>query len=325
MKKAVILISLVLFIGFTNAQDVNSKHPLFKVTSFSSSIGFSGAMTSNTDADYYELKGAVENPDLFVDISEFTNSGNGWNSNGMYFNGYGSYGYYSGGSGNGSVVFNLGLTPYCKKLGKYRDNRELRISVGSNFGTRNSFNYYDNNTFVIDTFQSVNGNGVFYADSSIRNDYYYSLDFTEMNFGLSYIFKTDVNRRVHFYAGIGIKYGIAIRSTVSYSHNTYKSVYYYNENDKPLEGGSFYYGNYNNNSYTDSYSTTKLKNPMQFVRAYIPIGFSLRLSNKTSSFFNHVNLYTELNPGVEFQIISSDKTYVNPYIGAAFIGFNYHW
>jgi hypothetical protein len=171
----------------------------------------------------------------------------------------------------------------------------------------------------------VNGNGVFYADSSIRNDYSYSLDFTEMNIGLSYLFKTDVKRKAHFYAGIGINYGITIRSIVSYYHNTYKSVYFYHDNDKPLDDGIFYYGNYNNDGYTESYSSTKLKNPMQFARAYIPIGFSLRLSNKTSSFFNHVNLYTELNPGVELQVLSPDDTYINPQMGAAIIGFNYHW
>ena len=64
---------------------------------------------------------------------------------------------------------------------------------------------------------------------------------------------------------------------------------------------------------------------MQFVRVYLPIGLSIRLSKKTESFFNHVDLYTELNPGVEIQMLSSDKTYANPYIGFAFIGFNYHW
>ena len=325
MKKSLILLSLLLFIGFSNAQDVNSKHPLLKVTSFSSSIGFSGAMTSNTDADYYILQKAVENPDLFIDITGLSKSDNAWNMNGMYYNSYGSFGYSGGGSGNGSLAFNLGLTPYSKKLGKYRDNRELRFSVGGNMGVRNSFDYYDNNTFVIDTFQSVNGNGVVYADSSIQNSYNYSLDFSEINFGCSYLFKTDINRTVHFYAGVGLNYGIALKSTVSVSQYTNRSVYYYNEYNKPNENEAGFYGNVNNNGYSDSFSETKLKSPMQFVRVYLPIGLSIRLSKKTESFFNHVDLYTELNPGVEFQLVSSDKTYANPYIGVAFIGFNYHW
>lgn len=326
MKKTLILLSLLLLLGFVNAQEKTSKPPCFRVSSFSSSIGFSGAMTTSTESDYYDLKNAAEDPGLFVDIEGFSHSGNGWNAGGMHFNGFDNYGYSTGGSGNGSVLFNLGLTPYSKKLGKYRDNRELRISVGSNVGTRNSFMYYDNNSFVIDTFQSVNGNGVIYADSSIRHDYYYSLDFTEINLGLSYLFKTDVSRRAHFYAGIGFNYGIAIRSTVNFNHNVNKSVYYYDENDKPADDYSFHFGNgFGGYYYSDTYKTIKLKSPMQFVRAYLPLGFSLRLSNNKTSFFNHVSLYTELNPGIEFQMLSSEKTYINPYVGAGVVGFIYRW
>ncbi|HEY9113756.1 MAG TPA: hypothetical protein VIN10_03595 [Bacteroidales bacterium] len=325
MKKILLFTSLMFLIGYANAQDGNSKQPLFKVTSFSSSIGFAGVMTSNTDEDYYGLQKAVQNPSLFIDVSGFTNNssyyGNYGFNGGYYYNGYG------GGAGNGSAVFNLGLTPYSKKLGKYRENRELRISVGSNFGTRNTFDFYDNNTFRIDTFQSVNGSGIVYADSAIYSNYSYSLNFTSINFGVSYLFKTDMKRRVHFYAGGGVNYGIALNSTVDVYENIYKSVIYYNEYQNPSENDNnyYYYDGNNNGSYSYSNSSTSLIKPMQFVRFYIPVGLSLRLSNKETSFFNHVDLYTEMIPGVELQIISYDKTYANPYFGIAFIGFNYHW
>lgn len=320
IKKTFLLLTLVSFIGFANAQDENSKKACFRVSSFSSSLGFSGAMTSNTDADYYILKNATENPELFVDITGFKSSGSSWDFNSYYSNGM----YYTSGGGNGNLLFNLGLTPYSKKLEKYRENRELRFSLGGSFGSRNSFYYNDNNYFEIDTFQSINGNEIIYADSNINKDYYYSLDYSEINFGLSYIFKTDVSRRVHFYAGVGVNYGIALRSTVSVDENIYRSVYYYNENDKPTDDDMVYYDN-SNSSVTFYSSTTNLKSPMQFVRAYIPLGFSLNLSKKPASFFSHVDLYTELNPGVEFQILSSEKTYANPYIGVGLIGFRYKW
>jgi hypothetical protein len=319
-RPSAFLAVLALFIGFASAQDVNPKHPCMKVTSFSSSIGFSGAMTSNTDEDYYILKDAVENPDLFVDIKGLNGGSNSsWNYNDMYYNNYGS------GSGGGNLVFSLGLTPYSKKLGKYRDNRELRFSVGGSLGTRNSFYYYDDYSFVIDTFQSINGSGVLYADSSISKHYSYSLEYSEINFGLSYLFKTDVNRKVHFYAGIGANYGIALRSAVSVVEDTYRSVYYRNEYDSPSDGGYTYSGYYDPYAYSYNSPTTNLKSPMQFMRAYIPLGLSLNLCKKPDSFFHHVDLYTELNPGVEFQILSPDKTYANLYMGAAMIGFNYHW
>lgn len=322
MKKAVILLSLLMTFGYLNAQDATSKHPCFRVSSFSASIGIPGAMTSNTMDDYNNLKGAVKDPELFVDLTGYTKEDHDWSSNGMH---YGPTGISYMGTFSGSMAVNLGLTPYSKKLGKYRENREFRLSLTTNIGVRNTFNYYDNNTFVIDTFQSVNGNGIVYADSSIFKNYYYELNFTEVNFGLSYLFKTDVNRRVHFYTGAGFNYGITLRSTVNVTEYIDRSVYYYDQYNKPSEDEAGFYGNVDNHGYTDKYYDTKLKNPIQFVRVYVPFGLSLRLSKKPESFFNHVDLYTEFDPGVEFQIMGSATSYVNPYFGFAFIGFNYHW
>jgi hypothetical protein len=322
MKNALVFLSLLLCIGIANAQDATTKHPCFKTTSFTASIGLPGAMTSNTLSDYYDLKGAVEDPSLFVDLTGFSKTEHEWSSNGMQFSpeGMSYFGTFSG-----SLAVNLGLTPYSKKLGKYRDNRELRITIGGNTGVRNTFNYYDNNTFVVDTFQSVSGNELVYADSSIYTNYYYELVFTEMNIGLSYLFKTDVNRRVHFYAGAGFNYGISLKSSVSRHEYIDRSIYYYNQYNKPSEDEAGFYGIVDDHGYSDSFAETKLKSTMQFVRVYIPFGLSLRLSKKPQSFFNHVDLYTEFDPGVEFQIVGSGLSYVNPYFGFAFIGFNYHW
>ncbi len=324
MKKSIVsLLCLFALIGSLTAQNEASKPSCFKVTSFSSSLGFGGATTSNTDNDYYLLKNAAENPDLFIDISSYENGSSSWSYNGIYYN---SYGYYGNGGGNGNLLFNLGLTPYSKKNEQYRDNRELRISIGGSLGTRNSFFYYDNNSFVIDTFQSVSGSGIVYADSVINKHYTYTLEFSEVNFGLSYLFKTDVSRRVHFYAGAGVNYGITLRSSVNVTEDIWRSVYYYNEYDKPVDDESGFYGYYGNNGkYSYSSNSTNLENPLHFVRIFIPIGIDLSLSKKASSFFSHVDLYSELNPGVEFQILGQEKTYANPYFGMAFIGFRYHW
>jgi len=323
-KTTILLLSFIFFIGFANSQEQTAKKPCFRVSSFSTSIGFGGALTSNTSEDYYFLKDAVENPGLFIDITNLKNSGSSWTYGGMGYYGYGGYSYYNGGTGNGNLLFNLGLTPYSKKLEKYRENRELRFSIGGNMGSRNNFYYTDNNTFVIDTFQSVSGGGVVYADSVINKHYSYTLDFSEINFGVSYLFKTDVKRVVHFYAGAGLNYGITLRSAVNFYEDTYRSIYYYNDYNKPAEGETYY--SYNNH-YSSTYSTetTNLKKPMQFARLYIPLGISINLSKKPTSFFSHVDLYAELNPGVEFQILSPDKTYANPYIGFAFIGVRYKW
>jgi hypothetical protein len=62
-----------------------------------------------------------------------------------------------------------------------------------------------------------------------------------------------------------------------------------------------------------------------FARIYIPLGIEIKLSKKPTSFFSHVDLYAELNPGVELQFLGGEKTYANPYFGMAFIGFRYHF
>jgi hypothetical protein len=323
-KMPYFLFALMLISGISVAQETSSKNPCFRVSSFSSSIGFGGALTSNTSADYYLLKDAVDNPDLFIDISDYQQDGSSWSNGGMFYGGFGSYGYTGGGSGNGNLLFNLGLTPYSKKLNKYRENRELRLSLGGSFGNRNNFYFSDNIYTPIDTFQSVNGNGTVYADSAFTKHYSYSLHFSEINFGASYLFKTDVNRRVHFYAGAGFNYGITLRSSVNIYEDSFRSVYYYDEFNKPDDDESTYY---HGDNYETNYSstTTNLSSPMHFIRVFIPIGVSLNLSKKSESFFSHVNLYTELNPGVEFQVLSSEKTYANPYVGVGFIGFRYKW
>jgi hypothetical protein len=323
MKKLTALaLSMILLTGFTYSQEETGKKPCFRVSSFSSSIGFGGAMTSNTSEDYYLLKAAVENPDLFIDITGYEENSMSYGFSGM--SPYGGMYYTGGGSGNGNLLFNLGLTPYSKKLGKFRENRELRFSLGGSFGARNSFFYTDNNFFTIDSFQSVTNNEIIFADSAITKYYSYSLNYSEINIGASYLFKTDVNRRVHFYTGFGVNYGITLRSSVDVTEDIWRSVIYYNENDTPDRDDPVYFYDDNASSDYSSY-TTNLTGPMHFFRAYIPMGLSLNLSKKPTSFFSHVDLYTELNPGVEFQVLSSDKTYANPYIGVAFIGFRYKW
>lgn len=321
MKKTLLLLVLVMAIIAVNAQDTKSKKPCIRVSSFSANIGFAGVMTSGSDENYYALRDASENPNLFIDITGYDKADYAWFSGGFVLNS----GYSAVGSGNGNLTINLGLTPYCKKKGKYMDNRELRISVGGNIGSRNSFYYSDLQTFVIDTFQAVNGTEIIYADSAIRKDYTYRLDYTDLSFGLSYLFKTDVQRRVHFYTGIGVNYGIALNSTVQVDEEIYRSVYYYNEYDKPSEDDVDFLLMSNGDGHTYKLDETNLVKNMQFVRAFIPLSVNLRLSKKPVSFFSHVDLYTEVSPGIEFQILSPDKTCINPYFGVGFIGFRYKW
>jgi hypothetical protein len=52
---------------------------------------------------------------------------------------------------------------------------------------------------------------------------------------------------------------------------------------------------------------------------------NFRIARKEQSFFNNVYLWFEMNPGVEVQMVSNDKTYINPYYGVALLGVSYRW
>jgi len=312
MKKYVYITLILSFAFILNSQSQNEVHPRFKVSSFSFNIGFAGAATANTSEEYNNLKGTVNNPDLFIDPSDYQSS---------------RYNYGFGGNINPKVY--IGITPYSNKKGAYRYDREIRFSFGSGAGIRRNFNYYKYDNFVVDTFQSVNNGNTVYSDSSIYNRHVYSESYYDVNFGVSFLFKTPTERRFHFSAGVGLEYGIALRSYVKVENYTDQSIYYYNANNKPIfdepdNGYEFY-------NYTDdfegTYSTesTNMKGSMQFVRAYLPLGVHFRISNNTQSFFNQVYLYGEMSPGIEFQIVGNDKTYINPYFGMALLGFSYRW
>jgi hypothetical protein len=310
MKRQIFLLILLVSGIVVAVQGQEDKKPKMKVTSTGFSFGFAGALTANTTEDYLNLRNSVNDPELFINPDEYN---------------YSSYNFGAG--GNVSPKIYLGLTPYSKKKGEYRNNRELRLSIGFTSGIRRNFNFYRYNNFVVDTFKSVSNGEVVYSDSSIYDNFLYSENFTDINFGIAYLFKTPVERRFHFSAGVGLEYGIAMRSFVRVDNYNEKSMYYYNSYNKPEfneDKYNFYsYGSDDNGTtYTEK---TNMKGALQFVRFQLPLSVNFRIANKQQSFFNQVYLFIEASPGLEMQIVSGDKTYVNPYFGFAWIGVSYRW
>ncbi len=297
-----------MIVWIAQAQDSQNKQPCWRVSSFSISVGFSGVFMPNTISEYNDLKNLVEDPDLLIDPA-----------------GYNSNQYYSDFSGSFSPKISLGITPYSKKLGKYRDNRELRLGIGSNFGIRRSYNFYKYEAIVVDTFQSVNGNPNVYADSLIHTYYSYNENIFDLNFSISYIFKTNTEKRVQLYAGVGAEYGISVSYYLTVDNYENQSLYYYNDGNKPdyeSVSGYYPYYYYGNEKYTSNTTKSNMKNAAHFVRAYIPMGINFRLSDH-NSFFKHVNIYSEFSPGIEFMFVKNEDAYINPYMGVAIVGFSY--
>ncbi len=274
-------------------------------------MGFAQAWLPGSLTGYNSLKNSVENPELFVDPADF-NQGQ----------------YFSNARGNGSFRINIGITPYAKKKSAYRANRELRFGVGGDFGSRGYYDFYKTESVSIDTFQSVNGKPDIYADSIHNTGYTYNQNFFSLNFNISYLFKTDVQKRFFLYTGIGAEYGISLQSYVSVNNQESNTYYFYSSDNKPADDSEYYPGNpynaYGGGFISGSSQNTDMINATHFIRATIPMGVNFRFSNN-NSFFKHLNIYTELNPGVEFQIVVNDKTYVNPYLGVALVGLSYKW
>ncbi len=310
MEKIQRILPLVLIFLSLTVFGQEEKQGLFKVTSTGFSFGFAGAGTAYTNEDYNNLAGSVVDKSHFIKPSDYN---------------YSNYNFGAGGNVNPKIY--LGITPYCKKKGEYRNDRELRISIGSGAGIRRNFAFYKYDNFNIDKFESPTTGNEVYADSSIYNKYIYTENFFDFNIGLAFFFKTNVERRVHFAAGVGVEYAYAFRSFVNIRNYTDRNLIYYDMANKPVydEKDSFYnYDKDDDNSTTKSFKTN-MDGSLHFFRTLFPLNLNFRISNKTQSFFNHVYLMTEMSPGIEFQKVSGDKTYVNPYFGVAMLGFTYRW
>ncbi len=310
MKKQIFLSLLIIFPFILSAQDSNK--PAFKVTSVGFSFGFAGAGVANTNEDFMGLAGAVNDPELFIDPAGLNRS--------QYNLGFG---------GNVSPKLYLGLTPYSKKKGAYRHDRELRFSFGSGSGVRRTFNYYQIDEYTIDTLTSATTGNQVIADSNNFNRYLYAETFNEFNLGVAFIFKTPLERRFHFTAGAGIEYAYAFRAYVRVENYNEGDIIYYAPGNKPVwDEMDYNFGMYNWNNEdkgTSTVSTTNLSGSIHFVRAHIPLGIHFRVARKAESFFNKVYLFGEMNPGLEFQMVSNDKSYLNPYFGFAMFGVTYRW
>lgn len=310
MKTRAFTTIIILFGLMFAVNGQNDKQRGVKVSSVGFNLGFAAAGTANTSEEYINLSKAVNNPDLFIDPADYNFSS-----------------YNPGIGGNVSPRIYLGLTPYSKKKGEYNYNRELRISIGAGAGIRRAFNYYQYDDFRIDTLRSINGDNEVYADSVIYDRYTYQETFNEFNIGVSYLFKTPFERRFQFQAGVGLEYAFAYRAYVRVENLNDKTVIYYEPNNNPTFDEKDYAWGYYQDDFegTSQVDKTNLSGSMHFVRLSFPLGVNFRIARKPQSFFSKVYLWTEMNPGLEWQMVANDKTYLNPYFGVAWIGFTYRW
>jgi hypothetical protein len=289
----VVVISISSVAAQANKEDSTKKR--MRITAFNIDFGFSASNPVLTVNDYFKMKNTA------VDQSQFISNPEDYSLNS-----------YSGSGGSFVPSISLGFTPYSKKRGEHNYNREFRIKLGGSFGSGRSFFFSQNETFPYDTLTSAIGNPDIYIDSVYFHNISYVENISEINIGMSYLFKTNAKKRWYLYAGVGAEYGFAFQDYVTIDDDEgYYGTRTNNNNN-----------NFNNNNYSYNSTKTKLTSNTHFVRMYIPLGINFRIANN-NNFFKHVNIYSQFSPGIEFQIVTSVETYTNPYIGIAVIGFRY--
>ena len=251
---------------FSQAHAQEEKTPKWKPSYFNTTIGgFSGSGDLFTKDDFIRL--APNEKQLKNDELTWYN----------YSSDYGS---------------NFGLSVEFSKLGKgqseYRKNQTLRFGllyqsrqIASVSGSKYTSTPYDTLRSERDDYTLIRYD---YSSASYYADY----AFEELRLDVSYLFRTDEDRRFNLYTGFGLNIGSTFNSKIT---STYSEYDYSSSNSY---GGYYGYGSSNGSDY----QTTKLKNKL-VLGAYVPLGVDVRWGNK-NTFFNRIHSTFELRPMFEY-------------------------
>jgi hypothetical protein len=272
----------------------------FKISAVNVDFGVQGTFNALTNSDYLRLRSTAEDQTRFIsNPQDYTLE------------------LLSGSGGSFAPNISIGLSPYSKKKGKYNRNHELRLKLGSGFGLRRSFVYTREVKTPFDTLSSSIGNPDTYVDSVYYHNPSYSEVVYELNLGVTYLFKTNTEKRWHFYTGFGTEYGIAFQSFAAILN---EEGYYLADGANSPNSISFRGIPDDNESQT---YRSALTTNSQFLRFYVPLGLNFRIANK-NEFWRHFNLYIQTSGGMELHFVSNGgDTYTNAFGALAFLGVRY--
>jgi hypothetical protein len=194
-------------------------------------------------------------------------------------------------------------------------NRELLIGVDYISGDRRGFKFSNSSRRTIDTLHVKDY--TFYIDSSYYKSLSYTEQVSEVGMNLSYIFKSDPERKFSIFAGIGVNAGYSVYSEFLFSIEEDSSETMYLKNDPDHHS----YSNDHDNTRTEKEAYIK-SDPCYFLRAYIPFGFSLRFSKK-NVFWKHISLQFQSQLGLEYRNITNDIAFARVYGYTGIVGFKF--
>lgn len=272
----------------------------FKISAINADFGGNVVFMPLTTDDYFSMKNTV------ADQSQFLNNLDGYTLD-----------LFTSVGGSVAPNISIGLSPFSQKKNRYNHNQELRVKLGMGVGIRRSFSFTKAEYTPYDTLTSALGNPDVWIDSVHYSNAYYTENVYEVNIGAMYLFKTPTHMRFHLYTGVGGEFGFAFQNYITIDKNEGS---YFNTNRNSTYGNIFYgfADNYNYNTYR-----SQLTSNASFLRLYVPLGMSYRLSNKYD-FWRQLYLYAHVSGGLEFHFNSNGgNTYVNSFGSFAFFGLRY--
>lgn len=207
---------------------------------------------------------------------------------------------------NGGMMYsiNVGIQLKNKNKSPLKGVPLLRLGVSSYTNSHLTSNYYKSESGRYDTLVSTQTGEMTFVDTTnirgISMDYYTQ----QIKINAAFYYRTNTEKRLSMYYGLGIAPGISIHS------NTYisKSYQVYESTSNEEHGVTYYpYGNGGNVGF--SQETYKNKNSFCF-SAFVPVGIDFRLA-KNKSFFKHVRLHYEVRTAFNYSLIPNLRAFTN--------------
>jgi hypothetical protein len=221
--------------------------------------------------------------------------------------GFGSMGSFLNVS---QINLGVGFNPYCKKLGDYNKKQEFRVALSYTNGTRSLTD--DSETIPYAGVSYVSTSGVIYSDTAKTTRTTTSEKLIELGVDLSYIFRTNQEKMVSLFTGVGLNTGYALISDL-YTNISYSTIINYTINGNVINSDDN-----NNISQKDPKKSLGSVNASILLRPYIPFGINFRLA-KTQKFFSKMNLYIQGQAGAEYQqLLDGSEYYIKPLMSMGF-------
>jgi len=206
------------------------------------------------------------------------------------------------------LTFEMGFNPYCKKLGDY--NKKQELIIGLYYSSSDLANHHSEH-FVSTPGDTIVVNSVKYqTDTVARLRRSYVEKANVLGAEVQYLFKTDPERKVSLFTGVGINaaYAVTTRIYESYVKDSAVLLSFYNASPNYDQFGS---GNFLGN---EEQKYHKPADPTFFASINMPFGVNFRLCKK-KEILNQMNLFIKGNLGLQGEFVVHHGTHFNPYAG----------